>query len=803
MAIIRYQPEELLRLRESPLVVKPDSLPPIEEWMGPLPDPSVQKKNARDQGSQLETTNQRRSGLFESRHISRTSNSDDLILGPPKTSFASATRGFGKSIDATDRSFKASDHDDTKQERYGGFRDKFFKDREYGEREKDSERRDSRPHLTNGRRMNREDREDWSGRPRRNFGQEEDRDRRPRRSGDIERWDGRDSRDHRDQQEGGERPNRDQGRFPGRRDTLGRAKHDPPWYRDGEPQETGELEEDKTPIRNREWRRGLHGPDRDWNRPVKQEQDPEWMDSTSRSDTKEAHTQEDFQRWKERMKAGATQASADTKKDTVSEPPKEEPKDPENERPDGKMFSDLDPSLQADTGLDNFFGFWGERKGGQDAITESTGVDSKKEIPPAKPTKSSRFAGFFSAQNETKEADTSQPCAPRPASTDADQEGFQRILQMLGGNKSRNATPQAEEASQSRPSLIQMPQSDFAKPPPLATSPLRETFNRQEYMSIQEQVPRDRAPPGLENLAAQKVSKESDVHSRDTEFLLRLMQQSKISTQTPTRPNPAPLQSPGGQSLIDLLGRSQGVQAQKTPVYIEDPAIANFRRPDMADPRNQLRRRPTGGPTGYFDEMPYPGASSGNHTPNNPPGLRPQGPLQPSMGIQRPPGLDQVTPAGWPNQQMQQQGNSNQMMFAPGLPTPQARNMNPNFSSAHPMPLPAGMTPPVDRQPFQRGASASGPAGFAPPPGIMPPPGYLNMNAPPPSAFPPMPHSDAMMNMSHGHPGQYGAGPQQGLHQPSSRQLLDMFMQHGGNPGDGSIGARNGAGMMGPAGPYR
>ncbi len=30
----RYDPEELLRLAKSPLVKKPDGLPPIEEWMG-------------------------------------------------------------------------------------------------------------------------------------------------------------------------------------------------------------------------------------------------------------------------------------------------------------------------------------------------------------------------------------------------------------------------------------------------------------------------------------------------------------------------------------------------------------------------------------------------------------------------------------------------------------------------------------------------------------------------------------------------------------------------------------------------
>jgi hypothetical protein len=59
-----------------------------------------------------------------------------------------------------------------------------------------------------------------------------------------------------------------------------------------------------------------------------------------------------------------------------------------------------------------------------------------------------------------------------------------------------------------------------------------------------------------------------------------------------------------------------------------------------------------------------------------------------------------------------------------------------------------------------------------------------------------------MMGIPHGNPAHYGGSPLQGPPLPS-RQLLDMFGQvSGGGPGDGSVGGRNGAGMMGP-GPYR
>ncbi|KKZ62043.1 hypothetical protein EMCG_03505 [[Emmonsia] crescens] len=801
----RYQPSELLQLRDSPLVVKPDNLPPLEEWMGPPPDPPLQKKNpnSREQSTQQDPAN-RRSSLFESRHISRGSASEDIVLGPPRTSFASASRAFGKSIDATDRSStKTNDTDDQKQDRYN-FRDKFFKDRDAGDREND--RRDTKPTLTNGRRAGRDDREDWSGgRTRRTFGPEES-DRRPRRNGDSERWE---MRDHRDHQEGGnERTPRDkeQGRYPPRRDAQGRVKHDS-WFRDGETQDAVDGEEEKTPVRHREWRRGAHGGDRDWNRPAKHEQEPEWLDSTDRDGSKETHTQADFQRWKERMKAGSAQASQEEKKDVSQEPVNTEskPKEP-SKRLDGEIFGTLDPSLM-DSGLDKFFGLWSENKQARDHTPEIIAdVNAKNESVPAKATKPSRFAGIFNSPSETANREPEPQTIIhteliRPASTDADQEGFQRILQMLGGNKSRNASPQVDGSMQQQPPQAPPPQADYVKSSTTISSPVRESYNRQEYAALNS--PRDRPPPGLEALFVQKPPKEPPGPSRDTEFLLRLMQQSKISSpnhQANPHPPPVALQSAGGMNMQDMHARAQALEKQKSPVFLDDPAIANIRRPEPQDPRDQLRRRGTNGLTmGYFDDMGFP-PSQGNQTPNQPLGVRPPGPGQPPMALQRPPGFEQVQASGWPNQQPQPPG-PNQFMLPPGLAQPPNRNMNPNFPAVPPpMPIHATMPPPNDRQAYQRNAMGGGPPPFVPPPGMMPPPGYMNMNAPPPSAFPPMPHTpDGMMGMPHVNTTQYGGIPPQGPPQPSSRQSFDMF---GPPSGDGSMAARNGAGMMGP-GPYR
>jgi hypothetical protein len=98
----RYEIDELLWLRSSPLVAKPPGLPPIEEWMyvlkfssprplhiptaktdlitplyRPQPDPTTQTKQrpSRDSNNPSETTTNRRPSFFEARHISRGSNS--------------------------------------------------------------------------------------------------------------------------------------------------------------------------------------------------------------------------------------------------------------------------------------------------------------------------------------------------------------------------------------------------------------------------------------------------------------------------------------------------------------------------------------------------------------------------------------------------------------------------------------------------------------------------------------------------------------------------------------------------------
>ncbi|KAJ6259323.1 hypothetical protein Dda_6223 [Drechslerella dactyloides] len=90
----RYTIEELLLMASSPLVQKPDSLPPLEEWMG-SPLPTRPTPAPRKPGEDAPVDDKERTGFG---HVSR--GSEDIILGPPKMSFASASSHNRKTFGA-------------------------------------------------------------------------------------------------------------------------------------------------------------------------------------------------------------------------------------------------------------------------------------------------------------------------------------------------------------------------------------------------------------------------------------------------------------------------------------------------------------------------------------------------------------------------------------------------------------------------------------------------------------------------------------------------------------------------------
>ncbi|KAJ5397379.1 hypothetical protein N7509_005492 [Penicillium cosmopolitanum] len=769
----RYKIDELIWLRDSPLVAKPPGLPPIEEWM-PQPDPTTQRKQptTRDPNNPSETTTNRRPSFFEARHISRGSNSDEIVLGPPKTNFASSRIGGKGSFDLTDRPARPNETDE-KNDRFN-FRDRIFKEKDTTQ-ERDYDRRDGRPAALNGRRG---EKEDWNaGRTRRTFPPEEQ-ERKPRRTGEFDRWENREAPRDPLNSERGVR-DRD-GRFPARKEgqPTTRTKYDGSWFREENGNEAIEADDDKPALRNREWRRDRHGADRDWARgTAKVESEPEWLDANDRDEPRRAHTQEDFERWKERMKAGSGTAQpppsqAERKEEYIeSDIPTQKP---ETHRTDGEIFSS-GAQFMGDTSMDRFFGMLGEPKPPvPEAVASPVQVQStpqKDNSYVAKSGKSSRFAGLFSPPPDSPFRAPESPALPKssagstPANPqEADQEGFQRILAMLGGPGAAgpghgppHGTPHQNEHS--RPSPMVHP--DHARAAMNMSSPVREHMGRPDFASPSQEIP-----------LAQMAGKEP--HPGERDHLLRLMQQVQIGPGpqggvSQRSPNAGPAPPPG--LMPEMMPRPPpGLTGQKTPNFFDDPAIANMQRPD----NEQLRRRaPNGPPMGYFEDIPFPQGGQGPMTPG---GSRP--PNQPPMPLQRPPGLEHLPPPGWTGQPPPQQGNGPSPMGPhPGMPTPN-RGM---------MPMPGNGPPLGERQGFP----PRGPPG--PPPGMMPPPGY--MGGPPPG-FPPMPpNPEAMMGLGPGGQGPFGPGnPGPQGPPPSSRHLLEMFGQSGGGEVRG--------GMVGP-GPYR
>ncbi|KKK19365.1 hypothetical protein ARAM_004447 [Aspergillus rambellii] len=636
------------------------------------------------------------------------------------------------------------------------------------------------------------EKEDWnSGRPRRTLGQDEV-ERKPRRNGEFDRWENRDPREQPFEQRGGTK-DKDGRFFPRREPQPGRARHEGSWFRDDNAQEGPDAEEEKASLRNREWRRDRHGADRDWTRGAKLEQEPEWLDANEKEESRRVHTQEDFERWKEKMKAGSSQPQEEKKEIPVEAVPESLAKS-ESRPSDGEIFSANGSALQ-DSTMERFFGLLGDSKPSQEIhAPPPPPIDPavvRKEMLAGKSMKSSRFAGLFSPPLGSPAKESESPTSTKSPifnpSFDADQEGFQRILQMLGGGRSQNSTPNNDAALVNRPaSLVQAEQTRST-----LSSPSREHAQRPELILMQDAPVRGPGPALKEHIYSQ------DSQARDREHLLRLMQQVRVSPNGPNQglhpqpPSTGP--APGLMNMPDTImpPHPPGIgPGPKVPNMLDDPAIANMPRPN-----DQLRRRPTNGPpVGYFDDVPFP---QGGQVPITPSGSRaPQGQVPPGMGIPRPPGFDHMPPPGWAGHHLPPQqggGPGGPVAPPPGIPTP-TRGINPSYI-ANMVPIHGNMPPMNERQPFPRGpGGAGGPGAGAfpppppPPPGMMPPPGY--MNGPPPGGFPPMPpNGEALMGLPHGQ-GPFDGNPGPQGPPPSSRHLLEMFGQVGGGDARG--------GMVGP-----
>lgn len=429
MAIRQYTRDELLHLRESPLIAKPENLPAIEQWLEyvyvdrdsreklRIPHSEAQQQQQQTHNAANQTKRKTpgeaspmgnfgagssRPSLLATRSHggSRTGGEselvypgfvpglmrarvDDVSLGPSKTIFASS-RNVHKLGDGE------KNGDGEEQE---GPRSRFFGG--------DKSNRKSLNEKEGG-----HTRVDWT---RRGMGADEEKS--------DSRW--------------GRREKDGEGE---RRNGYG-DRHEPRW---GEKRQNGEKQGG---WRDRERERR----EPEWNRDNRPEKEPEWMDDPAPNGDDDLRTmgmprnQEQFQKWKEAMSGKKTQA----------EPPPPEPEP----TPTATAQKATAAPLKLDGFVDKGFGGWGE---GRPPVSMPEGAPSSAKGATAK-GKGSRFASIFK-ESQAKE----EPPPPLPETgiqaiagqvangAAEDEAGFKRILQMLGNTTVSQpaATPEGPSSPQ-------------------------------------------------------------------------------------------------------------------------------------------------------------------------------------------------------------------------------------------------------------------------------------------------------------------------------------------------------------------
>lgn len=424
------------------------------------------------------------------------------------------------------------------------------------------------------------------------------------------------------------------------------------WTKQGNPAWAHrEVEDRREVVRDRGWRDRDRQGDRDWtrrDRNEKVEREPEWMGDYEPDVKTQIHTQEDFQRWKEQMKASGGQAEERAVRSEEKAPPQEEAP---------VLLKKIDSSMLP-AALNKLFGQWGEEKP-ENAATQD-GVPLSRP-PNAKP-KSSKFAGFFAPKEDPAPKQPEPPAvsastAASPSGLSEDKEGFQRILQMLGGSTISSKPSKQEGASpqQSRPLSL-----DAKSDNPLANlflsgqgtgirpsgGPIPEqsrqsgqgaglispmfndaftqgssTAHRQlprendQHPLGEEQRPQPFQPQGREGTQVPpRPVERSTPLSRDSEFLLKLMQQPRPPSNEPRATQNTPRQPPDPNFSIFLDDKPPKVSGQPQP-----------------QPQKPQHKKPRIPPPGFADNLNFgPGRRQSDATqdqmsrqayPRPPPGL--------------------------------------------------------------------------------------------------------------------------------------------------------------------------------------
>ncbi|KND90012.1 hypothetical protein TOPH_05393 [Tolypocladium ophioglossoides CBS 100239] len=755
---LRYSADFLLHLRESPLCARPDGLPPAEEWMGAsLEQLRIQSKSTVDnrRGTNdtplLDQTN-RRSGSERHAPSRNSANPDDIVFGPPRMAFSSARGNRMLENEKGMRDADAQGRTDLRS-RSG---------------ETDVDRlRDSR--NTNLRRGDADqDSDGWSTvKPRKSFGTE-GAERFHGKMGGGFRDERRPTRDRDDRDATRDRQARPFDNFArggdvaadggeGRsRNGLNRNKLDT--WRPGDavkdsPLPTEKRDRDRTKSwRDRDSREpepsddrgGGRAPDRRWGRDRDQrvERDPEWLDEPQ-VEQREAHTQQDFQKWMEQMKAAKSGASA------ASKPAATAPTEAVAE-----ASKPAAPSPAVEAGPDKFFMAFGPNAS-LDAASPSEQKETSSKAKPA--GKSSRFTSFFSQppQDGRPRADTSTPLTEPPANGPAAAALMAKLGLGLGPTHAPGAAPPPEEERQAFQQLLAKLQKQSMSATPPGASPFAAPQQGnpldagkkgaitspgpfQQYGGERREGPMGRPPPQQpREILAPRPQQQS---ARPDLLLQDLVgHHQRVSSQGSGRPEPnAARNNSNTEFLMNLMRAAPEAQRPEQQARMPQPqpqphhklgqmAPYSEREPEFPGRENrgaQRQMRPQPPPGFPMDESFH--NPDQDHRPN-----------QPTQILQRPlppPGLDQMPP-DWMARggQMPPPQQRGPMIPPPGL----AGGPNRNMPMPHMFPpsFPPGGTPPppeaMGGMP-PRNMPMPPPGFFAglPPQGFMPP-GLGGFNGPP------------------------------------------------------------------------
>lgn len=475
-------------------------------------------------------------------------------------------------------------------------------------------------------------------------------------------------------------------------------------------------------------------PDRRWGRDRDQrvERDPEWLDEPQ-VEQKEAHTQQDFQKWMEQMKAAKSGASA------ASKPAAAGPTDAVAE-----ASKPAAPSPTVEAGPDKFFMAFGSNA----SLDVASPSEKKEASSKAKPAgKSSRFTSFFNSQPQQDgrpRTEASTPLTGPPANVPAAAALMAGLGLGLGAAHAPGAAPPPEEERQAFQQLLAklQKQSMSATPPGVSPFPAPQQGNPldvgkknaitspepfQQYGGERRDGPM-RRPPSQQphEILAPRPQQQS---ARPDQLLQDLVgHHQRVSSQGSGRPEPNVARNNSNTEFLMNLMRA-APEAQRPELQARMP---------QQQPPHQLHK--PGQMTPYSEREPeFPGrenrGAQRQMRPQPPPGFPMDEPFhnpdqdhrqnQPTQILQRPPpppGLDQMPP-DWMARggQMPPPQQRGPMIPPPGLAGGPSRNMPmphmfpPNFP-------PGGLPPPPEAM-----------GGMPPRNMAMPPPGFFA--GPPPQGF--------------------------------------------------------------------